>query len=547
MASNLTPEQIAALRAAGFTPNQIAQYTSGQSEFALKSNIERTLGTNMRPSYQQQQAKGTTADTGPGGWSALGSAISGGPNPSGWAKFFGFGNSVASSAGKQAAGKVDFANGQRSVAPADYAQTARVRQLNAVTNRYNKGVGTANAAYSRVQDIISRIREAKGQASEDPMAGYPEYPNMGNYAVPTISPQDFSAEARSMADTAFAPVLAMLEQSKTNVSTEGERSRQIVGGLYEKMVADIAEEAAKQSARYDESKAGAATSGNDLQFNIGQNYGSANANVAELLQKIGGQQAAPELLQRGADDQAYQQSRAASDSQAQQNYYEQQQQGQADYNQQLGNIQRNEGVNAQSNILNQVRQMLANIDAQKASTQAESAQTALNIGNQLTDRDLSVQQANAGFQMQGADSARQAALAQYGASTDRWNAGQQLEQQAYANQQGAQQQQFDNNIALGQLGLDQAAAGAQAGSAASTPKGLATSRAGYEAQAPGVGARAFDAALKILQDFQGSSADPSSMGNYLRAVRAYAVANNINEDQAALIAADIYQQAFGNG
>lgn len=549
MARSLTPDQISMLKSAFFTPAQIQAYQSGQPNAAADRVIAHGgsfLGTNDASNFTGGSTLSNRSGPGRtdhGKYAALNQALSNGSignalqgsrfNPSNTH----FGPSEPST----------YVPGGPSAGGSGYHPAPKTAGKTTSTAYVPGGPNAGGPGY----------HPAAPPAPVNPMDSYPQYPggaSGSNYTVPTITPKDFTAEAMALATKAFQPVQDMLDQSKTNVGQQGERSRQIVGGLYDNLVKDIATQAAAQSQQYDTQKATAQDTGNKLASQIGQNYSSGNQQTADLLSKLGIQDAAPSVLGQSSNDQAWQQGQANTNTAAEVNYFGNQQQGQADYNQQLGNIQRNEGVNRQSDILNQVQQMLAGIDAQKAQTSSNTSTTGLDLANKLSTQDLSAQQANAGYQQQGQQNAQQDALNRYKAQTDQWTAGQNqvsaqaaAERQAAQDQAAAQQQQFTNQLDVTKL---QQAAGGNVAPPPTPGKNLPESRAAYATQDPVNGGVLFDGIMKLAQDPAYLNATASSgqgLGQFMAAARQLAVASGKNEDQAAIIAADIYTQLHGNG
>lgn len=556
MARSLTSQQISMLQSAFFTPAQIQAYESGQPNAAAdrviahggsflgqpapsssaapadkypaltaalnNGSITNALqGTRFNPSnIHVNQSPSTYVPGGPGGKNlGTGNYVPGGPNAGGKG-YHPAGGSVSASGSSYVPG------GPNAGGPGYHPETP--------------------------------------PPAPDPMADYPIYPTNGggSYAVPTITPKDFTAEAMALATKAFQPVQDMLDQSKTNVGAQGDRNRQIVGGLYDNLVKDIATHAAAQSQQYDAQKATTQNNGNALAAQIGQNYSTGNQQTADLLGKLGIQAAAPAVLQQSSNDQAFQQGQANTNTANEVNYFGQQQQGQADYNTQLGNIQQNEGVNRQKDVLNQVQQLLAGIDAQKAQAASNTSTTGLDLANKLSAQDLSAQQANAGFAQTANQNAQQSALDQYKAATAQWDAGNSAkaaqsaaERQNALDQAQLAQQQFDNNLKTNSYNLDVAKAqtALAGGSAVTNPvpgKNLPESRAAYVAQDPTNGGVLFDAIMKLAQDpayLNATASAGQGIGQFLQAARQLAVSAGKPEDQAAIIAADIYTQLHGNG
>lgn len=433
MANKLAPSDVAALKKAGFTAAQINKIQSGTAETALMSSAKRVLGQDPQTRYQTEQNSNignqNNSPQTAGGWGSLGTALGGIADPQKWADFYGFGNGVA----KTAANNADFANGQRSVAPASYLkqmqQTANLPQHGIATvgnapspfdysksiggdkgsgafvkgnpNRYNSfggpfGTNIGSDANPFPKDYKPFTPGGAGDDSTDGLIPDNPFPDLGQISAPTVSPQDFSGPAKAMVDKAFQPVLDALAGSKTNIGQQGQRARQVLSGLYSNMVNDIATSAAQSHAQYDQQKADTGQRGQQLQQDIGKNYASGQQNVTDTAQKLGLQAAVPQVNQASANDQSWLQGMAGLNTNAMQNYFGQQQQGEDNLNVNRQDVARNSGTVAQENSLNQEGQALQGVDQQIAGVQTDAANKAIDVGQTLSDRDLQAQTTNAG-------------------------------------------------------------------------------------------------------------------------------------------------------
>jgi hypothetical protein len=124
-------------------------------------------------------------------------------------------------------------------------------------------------------------------------------------------------------------------------------------------------------------------------------------------------------LERGAGDQAWNQSQAQTQGAAQQAAITQQGQGQQDYMANVGNAERTQGVVSREGLLNDLGQALSGYDQQRQNLAGDQSSVALQIAQAMQDRDFALQQA------------------QYGQYQDKYSA--QFQQQQAANQ--ARQQQ----------------------------------------------------------------------------------------------------------
>ena len=182
---------------------------------------------------------------------------------------------------------------------------------------------------------------------------------------------------------AYAPVFQALENSKKNIQEQGSRTSTQVGGLYGNLVNDIAAQGIKNQEAIAGNAQQTRDAGTQLGQGIGEAYGAANTAVADQLGKLGIQAAAPELLQRGANDQAWQQGQAAQNTNAMGNYWQQKGQGAQAQDAQYGNLARQEGAAQVSDIANRVGQMLSGVDQNIASTQSERAKLAIDLAQQM--------------------------------------------------------------------------------------------------------------------------------------------------------------------
>lgn len=282
-----------------------------------------------------------------------------------------------------------------------------------------------------------------------------EYPDW-NYTSPEITMRDFTDQANSKVAQAFAPLMAMYAQQIADTQARGNRNFGLVGGIYDKYVNSIGNDAAQTQQRYDSTEAERANQGTALANNVGDYYQSANQGTADLLKSIGGQQAAPELLQQGANEQAIQQGNIAQNTQAVNDYYGQQEQGAANQATAYQDAARNEGVRGQSNVLADTSAQIGGINSEQAKSQTQQGLTALDIAQQLAQNDYNTQVQNANMGMQGAQAGYQAQVGNYNAG--RQNALDQLQQYQWQQEMNSRNGQFGQQMDLQrqQLGLDTA-------------------------------------------------------------------------------------------
>jgi hypothetical protein len=310
--------------------------------------------------------------------------------------------------------------------------------------------------------------------------------------------------------------------------------------LYDQYVKSIAQGAADTGQRYANAGTERAQQGQALAGNVGDYYQSANSSTADLLKSIGAQQAAPELLQQGANEQAVQQSQIGQGTQAMQDYYSQQNQGAQDQAVGYQDAARNESVRGQANVLADAAAQIGGVDKQEAGSRTTQATTALDIANQLANRDFQMQQANVGNNMNNAQFGYQSSLGGYNAA--RQNILDQFDLNYKQTQLDQGQQQIDIASAK--------AAGANAGSGVS-PSGL---NATVLQLGDTVGRQAVnDIQEAITKTTTGSGVrpgDPDKMGNAfiaaLQQAPQIAASNGLSVSQVQSAMIQMWKDSFGS-
>lgn len=331
-----------------------------------------------------------------------------------------------------------------------------LNKISDALNLRNKVVGNYNAAASR-QGSAAKENPIfqSGQGADDltlPDSG------VSQYTAPEISMRDFSDQANALSAQAYGPLFEAIAAGKTNAQGQYNTSDQVVKGLYDKLVSDTQASGVQQGQQYDQASTEAAGRAKALQDRQAQVYGeSANTQTA-LLKSLGQEQSAPQVIAGGLNEQAFQQSQAAQQGDAQQQYYQAGKQNSNDYTTGIANAQNTQGTVAREGLVRDLATVLSQFDSQAAQGKTQQATTALDLGNQLSSRDLQVQTANASNQMGAAQmnqSAQQQALA----------AQQNAQQFGYQQQRDARSDfESDRNYGLqeNQFKLDNAAAQAEA-------------------------------------------------------------------------------------
>jgi len=253
------------------------------------------------------------------------------------------------------------------------------------------------------------------QEQPQPDMSMPDVGSPPQFQQPSFNINDFTGEANSIAAQIYGPQYAAIDQAKQGAQGQYQRSDQALEKLYSNLVDSIAQRQVQTAQQYADAGAKSAASTDALAGQIGQTYNASQQQQADMMAKLGIQEAAPDTLDRGTEDSAYQQSQARIQGANQQGALQTMGQGQADYAKNLQNAEQTTGVASRESLLNDLGQILAQFDQQKLGLQSDQGSAAMEIANRMTDRDLQLQQMNYG----GYRDAFDAAQGQYDNASER--------------------------------------------------------------------------------------------------------------------------------
>lgn len=407
---------------------------------------------------------------------------------------------------------------------------------------------------SKVGSAISKLAGMFSSTPANPGSDVVQDPGMGTgvsqeaYTAPVFSMKDFTDEANAIAAKAYGPQYEAINSGKANAQSQYNTSDQVVEGLYQKLAEKIGASGQQQAQQYDQSSAESAARTAALEKQIANTYSGSQQQEADLMQKLGGQQAASTIL---PDNSAFQQSEAAVQGNDQANYYAQQKQASNDQTTGTQNAATTQGAVSRENLVRDLANVLNQYDQQQLQVSGNQSTTALDIANQLSNRDMQLQQLNAGAQ------------------TDAWNANNTLAQQqqqaaqyadetAYNRGQDAQQTQLDQSKfqvdsanAASQLQLERTKAGIGADGRplpqAVDPKSLPVAAqivTQGEQLDRGNGQRNYDFIAQWIQSHGNVMGDLDSIG-FSQQVAYDAAQQGLNGSVVAAMAGSVYKQMLG--
>lgn len=198
---------------------------------------------------------------------------------------------------------------------------------------------------------------------------------------------DYMAMARQM----FAPQTSFLDQQAKQAQARGAQNDQQVAGMYGQTVKDILAMAGGINKNFGQGQKDAGAAYNQAMGQVGGTYDKSRNDSLAILQRLGIQQAAPEVLEQNAGDKAFIQSVLAANNQGTQNMLGTMKQGALTFNTEQGNITRQMGAEARTNMKRGLEDTLAKIAASKADVQSQIMQQRFDLESDAAKQRQSAQ------------------------------------------------------------------------------------------------------------------------------------------------------------
>lgn len=249
-----------------------------------------------------------------------------------------------------------------------------------------------------------------------------------DFQAPNFELRDFTDKANQLAAESYGPQYQAIDLAAQGAQNQYQRSDKITAGLYANLVDSINATKAKTAADYAQAGADQAARTAALQQTIGDTYHNNTQQQADVMAKLGIQEAAPQVLDQNTSDASYQQASAAQMGEAQRGQIAAQGAAQGDYLTSVGNAEQTQGTVSRENLLADLGNVLRQYDQQRIGLKGDERSTAQQIADSLQQKDFSLQQANYGGYKDS-----------YDAQVGQVQFGQQQAQAAAAAQQAAQQ------------------------------------------------------------------------------------------------------------
>ena len=386
VAPPLTPQQVNAMRASGISDQEILQYLNGGMS---SPKISSVLGGNLAVKIGGTPYKAGTTPPDPFGLNPaykqnVQNILNGGGNPTPAPTANKAGSSTLGNVLKSLTGNTNILD--------------KLKQLgsNVFKNAQTSNVDAVKAAMDRLKAIQAgdpRQLGNHGEGPRDPGLGSAVLPD---FQAPNFELRDFTDKANQLASQSYGPQYQAIDMAAQGAQDQYQRSDKITAGLYANLVNSINDTKAKTAADY-------AQAGNDqaartaaLQQSIGDTYQGNSQAQADIMAKLGIQEAAPAALAHNTSDASYQQASAAQMGEAQRGQIAAQGASQGDYLTNVANAENTQGNVSRENLLADLGNVLRQYDQQRIGLKGDERSTAQQIADSLQQKDFSLQQANYG-------------------------------------------------------------------------------------------------------------------------------------------------------
>lgn len=237
----------------------------------------------------------------------------------------------------------------------------------------------------------------------DAMAGMP--PGYNNTPAGS-STTDFAKLAASI----FAPQLNDLGAQEGALKSQAGAADSQLAGLYANLLKSINGDTKFYNQDYQGALGDLANTNQQTHASINNTYDTAAAKEAALLQRLGIQQAAPDVLKQGAIDQNFFNDLTDSNNNAYQNQFNAEHRADLTWNKQQGSISQLQGADARSKIAQNLQTALAQVASQRAGLLSQQRQEAQTLQQQQAQNDLDLTKLQLGSSGSGSSSSAAAQL-----------------------------------------------------------------------------------------------------------------------------------------
>lgn len=275
--------------------------------------------------------------------------------------------------------------------------------------------GTRNPAIPGVssQEYLDRAKSAVPQVpGSDPMesimaqiqkliSGQGQGPQFQPMQMPTFDPNRYKDEAEDAVNAQFNPILQQIRAQQAQTQTRAGQNKTALAQLYGGAVNDLNAEAKTTQQGYDQAQAESQKLYTDERNRIAAGYAADSAMQRKEQQQLG----TAALGDNGASqqqmaDKQFADQMGSQQMQSSQNALSQQGLASADYDRSIAGATRQEGVDAQADLMNQLEDYLSTSNTNLANTQAQQAGSITDLMMKMAQAGYDRDAQNSQFQYQ---------------------------------------------------------------------------------------------------------------------------------------------------
>jgi hypothetical protein len=219
--------------------------------------------------------------------------------------------------------------------------------------------------------------------------------------MPTFDPNRYKDEAENAVNAQFNPILNQIRQQQVQTQTRARQNRASLQQLYTGAANDLNAEAKTTQAGYDQAQAESQKLYTDERNRIAAGYAADAAMQRKEQQQLGtaalGDNGAS---QQQAADKQFADQMGSQQMQSSQNALSQQGLASADYDRSIAGATRQEGIDAQADIMSQLEDYLSTSNTNLANTQAQQAGSITDLMMRMAQAGYDRDAQNSQFQYQ---------------------------------------------------------------------------------------------------------------------------------------------------
>lgn len=235
------------------------------------------------------------------------------------------------------------------------------------------GVGPPAGSYN-AQVIAKLKKDAEKKAAEQAAASLGAVLPI-NATGQFVDNTDYLAQAKQM----YSPQFDYLDQQSAQAQQRAAANKAALGSLYDQVAKEILGSQTGIKKNYGEGLAGTKGAYDAAYRDVGGAFDKSQSDQLAILERLGINQAAPEMLEQNSNARALLQGIIGANNQASQNALQQMQQGALTFNTEQGNITRQAGAEAQAGVGRQLEDLLGQIAGTRADLMGQVNQSAMGM------------------------------------------------------------------------------------------------------------------------------------------------------------------------